>query len=107
MEQGGEQSTKRLKGVGGQPIGIDTGKMSESGVNKPSIAGLYENLVKSTSNQYHRPTREHRWELPVGNYHGNSGNYHYPFFWVIFMVILHDFIFKNYHENQSDCYPFS
>ena len=22
----------------------------------------------------------HRWELPVGNYHGNSGNYHYPFF---------------------------
>ena len=48
----------------------------------------------------------HRWELPVGNYPGNSGNYHYPFFWVIFMVILHDFIFKNYHENQSDCYPF-
>ena len=33
----------------------------------------------------------HRWELPVGNYHGNSGNYHYPFFWVIFMVILHFF----------------
>ena len=48
----------------------------------------------------------HRWELPVGNYPDNSGNYHYPFFWVIFMVILHDFIFKNYHENQSDCYPF-
>ena len=22
------------------------------------------------------------------------------------MVILHDFIFKNYHENQSDCHPF-
>ena len=44
----------------------------------------------------------HRWELPVGNYHGNSGNYHYPFFW----VILHDFICKNYHENQSDRYPF-
>ena len=48
----------------------------------------------------------HRWELPVGNYPGNSGNYHYPFFLVIFMVILHDFIWKNYHENQSDCYPF-
>ena len=48
----------------------------------------------------------HRWELPVGNYPSNSGNYHYPLFWVIFMVILHDFIFKNYHENQSDCYPF-
>ena len=38
-------------------------------------------------------TDQHRWELPVGNYPGNSGNYHYPFFWVIFMVILHDFIF--------------
>ena len=49
---------------------------------------------------------QHRWELPVGNYPGNSGNYHYSFFWVIFMVILHDFIFKNYHENRSDCYPF-
>ena len=22
----------------------------------------------------------HRWELPVGNYHGIRGNYHYPFF---------------------------
>ena len=48
----------------------------------------------------------HRWELLVGNYPGKSGNYHYPFFWVIFMVILHDFICKNYHENQSDRYPF-
>ena len=41
----------------------------------------------------------HRWELPVCNYPGNSGNYHYPFFWVIFRVILHDFICKYYHEN--------
>ena len=51
-------------------------------------------------------TGYHRWELPVGNYHGNSGNYHYPFFRVIFRKILHDFICKNCHENQSDRYPF-
>ena len=29
-----------------------------------------------------------------------------PFFWVIVLVILYDFICKNYHENQSDRYPF-
>ena len=51
-------------------------------------------------------TNRHRWELPVVNYHGIRGNYHYPFFWVIFLVILHDFIWKNYHRNQSDRYPF-
>ena len=29
-----------------------------------------------------------------------------PFWGVIFSVILHDFIRKNYHKNQSDRYPF-
>ena len=49
---------------------------------------------------------DHIWELPVGNYHGIRDNYHYPFFWVIVSVTLHDFIWKNYHRNQSDRYPF-
>ena len=49
---------------------------------------------------------QHRWELPVGNYHGIRGNYHYLFFGVTVLVILHDFICENYHENQSDRYPF-
>ena len=52
------------------------------------------------------PPARHRWESPIGNYHGTRGNYHYPFFWVIVWVILHDFICKNYHENQSDRDPF-
>ena len=49
---------------------------------------------------------QHRWELPVGNYQGIRGNYYYPFCWVIILVILHDFIWRNYHRNQSDWYPF-
>ena len=49
---------------------------------------------------------DHRWELPVGNYPGNSGNYHYPFFWIIFMVILHDFIFKKLPRKSVRLLPF-
>ena len=29
--------------------------------------------------EVYRVTYDHRWELPVGNYHGSRGNYHYPF----------------------------
>ena len=54
----------------------------------------------------HDLTPRHRWELPGGNYHGIRGNYHYPFLGVKYLVILHDFIRKNYHKNQSDRYPF-
>ena len=50
---------------------------------------------------------EHIWELPVLRYHSIRGNYHYPFWGVIVLVILHDFIRQNYHKNQSDPYPFS
>ena len=49
----------------------------------------------------------HRWELPVLCYHSIRGNYHYPFLGIKFSAILHDFIWQNYHKNQSDRYLFS
>ena len=73
--------------------------------------GRFENNIVELLKQFTNTNQfthgcQHRWELPVGNYHGIRGNYHYPFIWIIFLVILHDFICKNYHENHSDRYPF-
>ena len=48
-----------------------------------------------------------RWQLPVLCYHSTGIIYHYPFFGVIVLVILHDLIRQHYHNNQTDCYPFS
>ena len=47
--------------------------------------GRMESPLDKTVNQHRKgvplcSSGRHRWELPVGNYHGNSGNYHYPFF---------------------------
>ena len=49
----------------------------------------------------------HRWELPVLHYQGIRVNYPYPFLGVIFRVILHGFIRKNYHINSPIVTPFS
>ena len=48
----------------------------------------------------------HRWELSVLCYHKIRVNYPYPFLAVIFMVILHDFISRNYHKTVQSL-PFS
>ena len=66
------------------------------------------NVVFEEKRFLHLPivTQRNRWELPVLRYHSIRGNYHYPFLGVIYSVILHDFIGKNYHKNQSDRYPF-
>ena len=49
----------------------------------------------------------YRWVLSVLRYHIIRVNYPYPFLGVIFGVILHDFIRKNYHKNRSNRYLFS
>ena len=47
----------------------------------------------------------HRWVLPVLRYPRNMVIYHYPLIGVIFMVILHIFILKNYANLFSKYYP--
>ena len=47
----------------------------------------------------------HIWELPVLRYHSIRVIYQHPFWGVIFLVILHDFIRQNYHKNLSYRYP--
>ena len=51
--------------------------------------------------------QQHRWELTLLCYHSIRVIYHYPLLGVKCSAILHDFIRKNYHKNQSDRYPFS
>ena len=46
-------------------------------------------------------TAWHRWELPLLYYHIVRKNYPYPFLWIIFWVILHGFIWQNYHKNSQ------
>ena len=43
----------------------------------------------------------HRRELHVLCYHGFRGNYPYPFWGVILMVIFHYFIIQNYQNNSQ------
>ena len=47
----------------------------------------------------------HRWALPVLYYLRNMEIYHYPPIGVVFMVILHVFIIKNYPYLFSNYYP--
>ena len=92
---------RRLTGDRWQERDLPIGRDRKDGSSAGSAGGiLWWDLWRGTG--WNNISERHRWELPIGNYHGNSGNYHYPFFW----VILHDFICKNYHENQSDRYPF-
>ena len=69
-------------------------------------------LSYSRANILHNPnnheqcTVHHRWELPILHYHIIGVNHPYPFLGVIFRVILHNFIRHNYHNKQSNCYPF-
>ena len=50
---------------------------------------------------YYLPPHIHRWELPVLCYHIIRVNYLYPFWGVIFGVILHGFIRQNYHKTSQ------
>ena len=47
----------------------------------------------------------HRWALTVLHYPRNMVIYHYPLIGVIYMVILHVFIIKNYPNLSSNYYP--
>ena len=47
----------------------------------------------------------HRWALPVICYPINMAIYPYPSFGVIFMIILHAFIIKNYTKLFSNYHP--
>ena len=47
----------------------------------------------------------HRRVLPVLRYPRNMVIYHYPLFWVIFMVIFLNFIIQNYPNYFSKYYP--
>ena len=51
------------------------------------------------------PSFSHRWALPVLYYPINMEIYHYPLIGVIYMVILHVFIIKNYPHLFSNYYP--
>ena len=53
----------------------------------------------------HLPHVQYIWVLPVLRYPRNMVIYHYPLIGVIYMVILHIFIIKNYPNFFSNYYP--
>ena len=59
------------------------------------------NLTQPNRSLQRMRSSRHRWELTVLRYHRIRINYLYPFWGVIFGVILHDFIRQNYRKTSQ------
>ena len=60
----------------------------------------YHVLLPNPGTPHLQPSH-HRWELTVLRYHRIRVNHPYPFWGVMFWVILHDFVTHKYHKNSQ------